>query len=151
MREILFRGKRLDNGEWVEGFYWCEYARRQNQHHIYTFDVGENEEVIITGNIIVDPLTVGQFTGLTDKNGKRAFEGDRIRYKDKYHNTYGVIKFGEIPHDFGNNGKHIGFYLEWENDGANEWDAWLRHDISFWISERECEIIGTIYDKEVPQ
>ena len=49
MRDILFRGKRLDNGEWVYGFY-C-----------------------------VDPSTVGQYTGLKDKNGKRIFEGDIIR------------------------------------------------------------------------
>ena len=140
MREILFRVKRLDNGEWVEGSL-VRWSQDYTAFKIIPWFPQDTD-------YRVDPLTIGQFTGLTDKNGKKVFEGDRIRYKDKYHNTCGVIQFGEIPHDFGNNGKHIGFYLEWENDGANEWDAWLRHDAAFWLSERECEVIGNIHDKQ---
>lgn len=65
MREILFRGKREDNGEWVEGFY---LYTEENTHPVI-IDMKCRSHIII-------PETVGQFTGLTDKNGVRVFEGD---------------------------------------------------------------------------
>lgn len=72
MREILFRGKRVDNGEWVEGFYACVL----DTHYIITgrFDSLTNG-IINSEAYKVDPSTVGRFTGLTDCNGVKIFGG----------------------------------------------------------------------------
>lgn len=72
MREILFKAKRLDNGEWVEGYYIGP---------IGVLDVHEICDVHdITGpRVEVDPSTVCEYTGLTDKNGKKVFVGDIVR------------------------------------------------------------------------
>lgn len=68
MREIKFRGKRLDNGEWVHG----DLHIRTPFPHIHS--------EIDYSRVKIDPHTVGQFTGLHDKNGKEIYEGDIVRY-----------------------------------------------------------------------
>ena len=78
MREILFRGKRLDNGEWVEGTPF---------HRKSFYGSPDDRLFMLTGEELhydyyeaheVDPATVGQFTGLLDENGLRIFEGDVV-------------------------------------------------------------------------
>lgn len=77
MREILFRGKRIDNGEWVEGnlFVPDKVDFRKPPTEIL---MGTN---IARISYEVDPETVGQYTGLKDKNGKRVFEGDICQHE----------------------------------------------------------------------
>lgn len=85
MREILFRGKRLDNGEWITG----------DLRHWNKEKVGIHHEALHR-TLRVDPATVGQYTGLTDKNGKKVFEGDIILSSSCNGMATTVVKYGEF-------------------------------------------------------
>lgn len=76
MREIKFRGKRLDNGEWVYGYYW---SNDLGNHFI---KVTKDENGFCLYDVEVDPATVGQYTGLKEKGGKKIYEGDIIKHHD---------------------------------------------------------------------
>lgn len=134
MREILFRGKRVDNGEWIEGFY----AKSGDKHFILIdndFAVGyvKMKEVI--------PETVGQFIGLTDRNGKKIFEGDIVELEDRYYDTKwrAAVEFGNP------NGNYS---WGWQLNPVGKVD--INTDILCWVEMEEvgvcCEVIGTIYD-----
>ena len=89
MREILFRGKRTDNGEWVEGL-----VARYNPK----FDCAN----IVDGFESLVPVkteTVGQYTGLTDENGQKIFEGDIVK-GDREYFTY-THPYGRVIYDGG--------------------------------------------------
>lgn len=139
MRDILFRGKRRDNGKWHYGSYlflkdapsydWTgtEVGARKDVHYII-----DDKDM----NLAVNQETICQYTGLKDKNGKKIFEGDickdgdnivRILWNDKHQWGVEISKTGNVL------SKGLFFPL-WQYDNCEE------------NENRQLEVVGNIFD-----
>ena len=134
MKEVLFRGQRIDNGEWVYGFY-VETLDIKNEDFLPPFEKKKYiftswEESLLSnedngGIFEIKPESIGQFTGLLDKNGNEIFEGDLIQ--TEY--TKGSIHWNE---------QYLEYYIQYELDSE-------RFYLGF---DREIEIIGNIHENK---
>ncbi len=129
MREILFRAKRVDNGEWVKGYFW------RGVDHIYMIPshvgIGYDDKIkhMSAYAVEVEPETICQYTGLTDKNGNQIWENDIVRIENSMDEGIGNIEF---------------YGGMWYVDGepSNSLYDIVEYD------DGELEVIGNIFDTQ---
>ena len=139
MREILFRGKRIDNGEWIEGYLLlCDervFILPWGVVGCWHFDWLKKGEYIFGKFIEVIPETIGQYTGLTDENGKKAFSHNIT--EDTWGRRWVVF---DTPGGFG-----ICRVAEWIRNGGETYNGLSERQNAEWFKENHS-IIGNIHD-----
>lgn len=125
-KEILFRAKRIDNGEWVEGNYITNERDEEKAYIGYLFDV-RNGAVHDFDIVEVIPKTICEYTGITDKNDQKIFEGDIVQDLDI--ESVGKVVWYE--------GDYIGFAVDEIYNSVQQYDKEMFDEV---------EVIGNIFD-----
>ena len=135
MREILFKAKRKDNGEWIEG----HYTECMGETFI-GIDTSSMFEIFCPPVIRwfkVSSETLCQFTGLYDRYGNKIWENDILK---TWSDEYAQVKFGLYSTGFASDDCNQGFYVEFPED------AIYRHELGYWC--KESYVIGNIFDNK---
>lgn len=140
MREILFKAKRIDNSEWVEGFYFCMVHDDGRHVHHFIMPLGADLNLgtpIEKIQVEVDVNTICQYTELTDKSGNKIWENDIIKYH--FGEDTAVIRYGKYQNCFDSQKAcHVGFFVDWQDC--------KRKDLGYWVGMIDCNVIGNIFD-----
>ena len=155
MREHLFKGIRVDNGEWVEGGIYHQKADDVKGEVVYIIG-GSLNDVGCAYRVI--PESVGEYIGLHDKNGTKIFENDIVRTQERYNRPYSQNKkskrhIGVVEYRIG---KGSGFY----NRETGKHDRYMEYEAEWivkvkdygvyvhgaWGDFFDCEVIGNVFE-----
>ena len=132
MKEILFRAKQIDDGEWVEGYYAMMGKGNLIRHYIVqncalTGLFEDPEDNMYFNDVEIDPETLCQYTGMVDRNGKRIWEDDIVKHEIS--DTLGTVKWYQED------------YVGWCVDDVMIDEQQFTDEM--W---NECEVVGDIFD-----